>query len=102
VIAFLRALNSAYVPPKTTFLKITMLDNTWKALKKEVDAEIKKEEQLNVCFDGFSNINYQRIYNISVTTRKGAFHYHNASLGLDIAGAAYIAEKVTEALNVIT
>jgi hypothetical protein len=44
VIAFLRALNSAYIPPKTTFLKTTMLDNTWKAVKKEVDAEIKKEE----------------------------------------------------------
>jgi hypothetical protein len=44
VIAFLRALNSAYIPPKATFLKITMLDNTWKAVKKEVDAEIKKEE----------------------------------------------------------
>jgi hypothetical protein len=102
VIAFLRVLNSAYIPPKTTFLKTTMLDNTWKAVKKEVDAEIEKEEQLNVCFDGSSNINHQRIYNISVTTRKGAFYYHNASLGLDTAGAAYTAEKVTEALNVIT
>jgi hypothetical protein len=30
VIAFLRALNSAYIPPKTAFLKTTMLDNTWK------------------------------------------------------------------------
>jgi BED zinc finger len=28
VIAFLRALNSAYIPPKATFLKTTMLDNT--------------------------------------------------------------------------
>jgi hypothetical protein len=27
VIAFLRALNSAYVPPKATFLKTTMLNN---------------------------------------------------------------------------
>jgi hypothetical protein len=44
VIAFLRALNSAYVPSKATFLKTTMLDNTWKAMKKEIDAEIKKEE----------------------------------------------------------
>jgi hypothetical protein len=102
VIAFLRALNSAYIPPKTTFLKTIMLDNTWKAVKKEVDAEIKKEEQLNVCFDGSSNINYQRICNISVTTRKEAFYYHNAFLGPDTAGAAYTAEKVTEALNVIT
>ena len=56
VIAFLRALNSAYIPPKTTFLKTTMLDNTWRAVKKDVDAEIEKEEQLNVCFDGSSNI----------------------------------------------
>jgi hypothetical protein len=57
VIAFLRALNSAYIPPKATFLKTTMLDNTWKAVKKEVDTEIEKEEeQLNVCFDGSSNM----------------------------------------------
>jgi hypothetical protein len=102
VIAFLRALNSAYIPPKTTFLKTTILDNTWKAVKKKVDAKIKKEEQLNVCFDGSSNINHQRIYNISVTTRKEAFYYHNTFLGLDTAGATYTAEKVTEALNVIT
>jgi hypothetical protein len=80
VIAFLRVLNSAYVPPKATHLKTTMLDNTWKAVK----------------------INHQRICNISVTTRKGAFYYHNASLGPDTAGAAYTAEKVTEALNMIT
>jgi hypothetical protein len=44
VIAFLRVFNSAYVSSKATHLKITMLDNTWKAVKKDVDAEIKKEE----------------------------------------------------------
>lgn len=79
-----------------------MLDNTWKAVKKEVDAEIEKEEQLNICFDGSSSISYQRICNISVTTRKGAFYYYNTSLGPDTAGIVYTAEKVIEVLNMIT
>jgi hypothetical protein len=102
VLAFLRALNSAYVPPKRTSLKTTMLDNAWKTMKKEMDLEINQEEELNVYFDGASNINHQRICNISVITRKRAFYYHNASLKPDIAGAAYTAKKITEALTVIT
>jgi hypothetical protein len=64
-----------------------------------VDAKIKKEDQLNVYFDRASNINYQRIYNISVITRKGAFYYNNASLGPDTAGAVYTAEKIIEAFQ---
>jgi Protein of unknown function (DUF 659) len=67
-----------------------------------VDTEIDKEDQLNVCFNGSSNINYQRICNISVTTKKGAFYYHNTALGLNTAGAVYTADKVIKALNIVT
>jgi hypothetical protein len=102
VLAFLRALNSAYVPPKRDVLATTMLDKAWQSVKKEVDAEIDKEDELNVCFDGATNINHQRICNLSVVTRRGAFYYHNASLGPDTAGSVYTAEKITEALDVIT
>jgi hypothetical protein len=79
-----------------------MLDNTWKTVKKEVDLEINEEEELNVCFDKALNINHQRIYNISVITKEGAFYYYNTSLGPDTAGAAYTAENITEALTVVT
>jgi hypothetical protein len=102
VLAFLRSINSAYVPPKRSCLATTMLDTTWQAVKDKVDTEIDKEDQLNVCFDGSSNINHQRICNISVTTKKGAFYYHNTALGPDTAGAVYTADKVTEALNIVT
>jgi Protein of unknown function (DUF 659) len=102
VLAFLRSINSAYISLKRSYLATIMLDTTWQAVKDKVDTEINKEDQLNVCFDGSSNINHQRICNISVTTKKEAFYYHNTALGLDTAGAVYIADKVIEALNIVT
>ena len=102
VLTFLRCLNSAYTPPKRTALGTALLDKAWETVKKEVDTEIDQEDELNICFDGASNINHQRICNISVTTRKGTFYYHNASLGSDTADAVYTAEKITEPLNMIT
>jgi hypothetical protein len=61
VLAFLRLINSAHVPLKRSLLATTMLDTTWQAVKNKVNAEIDKEDQLNVCFDEAFNINHQRI-----------------------------------------
>jgi hypothetical protein len=102
VLAFLRSINSAYVPLNRSYLAIIILDTTWQAVKDKVDTEINKKDQLNVCFNESSNINYQRICNISVTIKKGAFYYHNTALGPDIAGAVYTADKVIKALNIVT
>jgi hypothetical protein len=67
-----------------------------------MDIKINKKDQLNVYFNESFNINYQRICNISVTIKKEAFYYYNTALGLDIADAVYIADKVIKALNIIT
>jgi hypothetical protein len=58
IIIFLQALNSVYTSPKRNILATTMLDKTLTAVKQEVNAEINKEEKLNVCFNGVFNINY--------------------------------------------
>jgi hypothetical protein len=83
-------------------LATIILNTTWQAVKDKVNTKINKENQLNVYFNEFSNINYQRIYNISVTIKKEAFYYYNMALDLDIAGAVYIADKVIKALNIVT
>jgi hypothetical protein len=51
VLAFLPALNSAYIPPKRDILATIMLDKAWESVK-GVDAEIDKEDELNNCVDG--------------------------------------------------
>jgi hypothetical protein len=66
-----------------------------------VDKEITKEDLLSVYFNEATTINHQRIYNISVTTRRGAFYYHNTSFRPNTASAAYITEKIIKALDVI-
>jgi hypothetical protein len=101
VLAFLRFINSAYVPLKRLPLATIMLDITWQAVKDKVDTEINKEDQLNVCFNGASNINHQRICNIFIITKKGAYYYYNTALGLDTADVVYTADKFIEALNIV-
>jgi hypothetical protein len=83
-------------------LAIITLDTTWQTVKDKVNTEINKKNQLNVCFDRAFNINHQRIYNISIIIKKRAFYYYNTALGLDTANAVYTADKLIEALNIIT
>jgi hypothetical protein len=71
-------------------------------VKDKVNTKINKEDQLNVYFNKSSNINYQRIYNISIIIKKEAFYYHNTALGLNTVGVIYTADKVIKALNIVT
>jgi hypothetical protein len=56
--AFLTTLRPAYTPPSSFYFANQLLHDTWIKVKQEVDAHIDREEEINVTFDGATNILY--------------------------------------------
>ena len=66
-----------------------------------MDRLIAEEEHLGVTFDETTNINSDRVLNITLTTKFGAFYYHNAILPPETASAELIIKAVLETIDVV-
>lgn len=72
---FLHRLNPAYKPPSRMTIAGPLLDEVYSAIKARTDVLISSLDGINVITDESSNINTNRIANISVHSRYGALHY---------------------------
>jgi Protein of unknown function (DUF 659) len=91
-------LNPAYRPPTARQLASTLLNEAYDTVKKEVDAVIDENSALGITFDETSNVNSDRILNITISTRRGIFYYLNVVLPTETASSQLITEIVYKAL----
>jgi Protein of unknown function (DUF 659) len=77
----LNKLNPAYKPPTRQAISTHLLDSAYESLKVKVDAVIQGLHFLNVISDESTNINNNRIFNISLHTDAGAIHWHSEDIG---------------------
>lgn len=91
-------LNPAYRPPTASQLANSLLDEVYSSIKAEVDTLIDAEEALGVTFDETSNVNSERILNITISTRQGIFYYLNLVLPPETMSSQVTTEIVYKAL----
>lgn len=72
---FLRTLNAAYEPPGRRAIAGRLLDETYDKIKARSDAVLSTLEWINVSTDESTNINANRIANISIHSEYGTLHY---------------------------
>jgi hypothetical protein len=73
--------NINYSPPGREALASTLLAENYTNLKKEVDEKIRRECYINIIFDSSEDITGNRIINICVITRLGAFYHETFDSG---------------------
>ena len=78
---FLLRLNPAYKPPSRKQIASPLLEEAHFQLKESIDKAIRALDLLNIVTDESSNINKDRIANISVHTDFGSIHWLSECLG---------------------
>src|SRR5579859_990040 len=73
--SFLHSLNPTYKPPSRQALAKHLLDEVYSDIKTRTDTVISSIEHINISTDESTNINANRICNISIHSKYGAFHY---------------------------
>jgi hypothetical protein len=100
--AFFRRLRPAYKPPCRKRLSTTLLDESYRSVKAEVEEYLDKQDNLCLSFDESNDVANNRIMNISVTTERGAFYYENIDLSAASVTAEFCAEKIEQETRLIT
>jgi Protein of unknown function (DUF 659) len=100
--AFLHRLRPAYQLPHRTRLSTTLLDNSYRSVKEEVEEYLEKQDNLCISFDESNDVANNRIMNISITTERGAFYHENIDLGAQAVTAEFCAEKIEQQARLIT
>jgi hypothetical protein len=99
---FLTQIQPAWKPVDESTFRRQMLDNKYFKLKEEVDEILDNEQYLGLSIDDTSNITLDRISNVSVTTSKGTFYYHNLVLNGETQTADLSFKGLLETCRVIT
>src|SRR5579859_2589638 len=73
--SFLHSLNPAYKPPSRQALAEHLLDEVYTEIKARTDTVISSIEHINISTDESTNINANRICNISIHSKYSALHY---------------------------
>lgn len=71
---FLHRLNTAYKVPSHTKFAGPLLDQAYDKVKHDTQVAVNDSSYLNLITDGSSNINHERMTNISCHTELGALH----------------------------
>ena len=100
--AFFRRLRPAYKLPCRRRLSTTLLDESYRSVKEEVEEYLEKQDNLCLSFDESNDVANNRIMNISVTTERGAFYYENIYLDARAVTAEFCAEKIKQQARLIT
>ena len=100
--SFFHRLRPAYNLPSRTRVSTTLLDDSYQAVKQEVEEYIDKQDNLCLSFDESNDVANNRIMNISVTTERGAFFVENIDLGAATVTAEYCTQLIEQRAQVIT
>jgi Protein of unknown function (DUF 659)/hAT family C-terminal dimerisation region len=77
---FLRDLNAAYRPPTRQAIGGPLLDEIHDSIRARTDVLISNLNHINITTDESTNINVNRISNISIHTKYGSLHYISEDL----------------------
>jgi hypothetical protein len=92
--AFFHRLRPAYKLPCRKRLSTTLLDESYRSVKAEVEEYLEKQDNLCFSFDESNDVANNRIMNISVTIERGAFYYENIDLSTTVVTAEFCTEKI--------
>jgi hypothetical protein len=95
-------LNPAYRPSTASQLANSLLEKVYSTVKEEVDNLIDVEEALGVTFNETSNVNSERMLNITISTRHGIFYYLNLVLPPETISSQITTEIVYKTLLLIS
>jgi hypothetical protein len=99
--AFLHRLRPAYQLPHRTRLSTTLLDNSYRSVKEEVEEYLEKQDNLCISFDESNDVANNRIMNISIITERGVFYHKNMDLSSASVTAEFCAEKIEQEARLI-
>lgn len=87
--AFIRTLSSYKAPSRAT-VSGSMLDNTYRSVKDQVFGVLGRSRHLHLTLDESSNVNHDRVINLSCRTEGQAFYLHTrvAPLGQTLSAEA--------------
>ena len=92
-------LNPTYKPPTRKAIATHLLDSAYESLKVKIDATILAQHFLNVISDESTNINNNRIFNISLHTSNGALYWLSEDIGEEQMTAGNIANMLKTRLR---
>ena len=98
----LNELNEDYTPPTWQDIAGKILQDSYLMIKNQVDCEIALEQHINIVMDESTNIQFNRIMNVSVSTDRGVFHWKSRDIGARNMTAESCAEFITEELWLMT
>jgi hypothetical protein len=96
--AFLQRLRPAYYPPQRYQLNQRLLEQCYKDIKKEVKRYINSQDLLAILFDESNNVISDRVINIAVIIKRGAFYYKNINLNAETISTEFSAELIERKL----
>ncbi len=97
----LNELNEDYTPPSRHDIAGKILEDSYLMVKNQVDHEIAKEQYINVIMDESTNIQFNWIMNVSVSTDKSVFHWKSRDIGAEEMTAEMCAKLIIEKLRII-
>jgi len=97
----LNELNEDYTPPSRHDIAGKILEDSYLMVKNQVDHEIAKEQYINVIMDESTNIQFNWIMNVSVSTDKGVFHWNSKDIGAKEMTVELCANLIVEELRIM-
>ena len=100
--AFLHRLRPAYDLPSRVRLSTILLEDSYQAVRQEVEEHLDKQDNLYISFDESNDIASNRVMNIAIITDRGAFYDQNIDIGAMKATAEFCVDKIGQRAQVIT
>ena len=98
-LAYHQMVTPGYKPPTVCTLQTTLLDEAYEDVKSEVNKILDATYYLNIITDKSTNINKERIINLSINTAHGTFYFVSQEVGAESMNAANTAAWLMKQLN---
>ena len=98
-LAYHQMVASGYKPPTVHALQTTLLDESYEDVKSEVNKILDATYYLNIITDESTNINKERIINLSINIVHGTFYFVSQEIGAESMNAANTAAWLMKQLD---
>lgn len=101
MLKFFQHLDPSYTPPGHKALSGPLLDETNSQVRAQVMSVIGKQEFINIVLDESDDISHHRIFNLSVLTDCGTFHFKTEDSGSGRMTAANLSQWAMDNIAVV-
>jgi hypothetical protein len=98
---FLQALNPNYKIPSRTTIATKILDHCYTIVHQQLEKALKRIEYLNICIDETTNIQLNRIINLSITNGERSYYWCSKDIGKTSITVSATADWVTETIRFV-